>query len=181
MLKARVLSPLDDRRALQAIFCATLKAFREIAATPGDVRLTMAHYRRLRGLNLTQLEAAYLIASASGVTVNPDIEERLHKHVAALKDFAACPVQPDPKIVRHWTRMLDRHGRQAVQITREAVRRLAAASGRPAASSAVVTSRSARLSVHSLRHTAVTHLVRPLRRGKTITQSPGGSRDDADK
>jgi hypothetical protein len=150
MLKQHVLSPLDDRPALRAIFGASLQAFSEIAEAPADMRLTLGHYHRLRSLGLTRLQAAYLVAAASGVVADPGIERQLHRHTVALREFAACPVQPDPRVTRHWSMMLDYYGQHAADEMREHFFRPGLSSLQPAL--AAPNKPGARPATHGLRH-----------------------------
>ena len=156
MLKAHVLSPLDDQSALQTIFGATLEAFSEIAGAPADIRLTIGHYHRLRSLKLTRLEAAYLVAAASGVVADPGIERQLHPHVVALREFAACPLRPNPRVTRHWSFISVTTGgmpqlRCAKRRTKRKCRRCGPASPAP-------DRRGASPAPHALRHAAATRL-----------------------
>ncbi len=167
MLKAHVLSPLDDRSALQAIFGATLEAFGEIAEAPEDLRLTIGHYHRLRSLRLTRLEAAYLVAAASGVVADPGIERQLHPHVVALREFAACPVQADARVTRHWSVMLGYHARNAAVEMREVSRETQMSSLLPA--SPAPNGRVASPAPHALRHAAATQLQGQRRRARRTT------------
>lgn len=94
------------KEALGKAFAATCRAFAEIADAPHDLDLTMRHYRALRDLTFTEIEASYFIAAAAGAPNNADVEDLIHTIAPALKELATCSIKPDPEVVRHWSSIL---------------------------------------------------------------------------